>query len=86
MGTHMKTTIEISDALLEAARRVAAREGTTLGALVEAGLGQVVAASERREPSFRLRDASFAGRRLRPEWRDAGWEEPRRAAYEDRGR
>ena len=34
----MKTTIEISDELMERSRRLAARQGTTLRALVENGL------------------------------------------------
>jgi len=34
----MKTTIDIADPLLDEARKLAAREGTTLRALVERGL------------------------------------------------
>ena len=41
--SNMKTTIDISDSLLEKARRVAASRGTTVKALVEAGLRQVLA-------------------------------------------
>ena len=37
----MKTTVEISDSLAEEAKRVAARERTTLRALIEAGLRAV---------------------------------------------
>ncbi|MGH7899490.1 MAG: type II toxin-antitoxin system VapB family antitoxin, partial [Candidatus Binatia bacterium] len=38
MGTHMKTTIEISDALFQEARRIARKRGTTLRSVFEAAL------------------------------------------------
>ncbi|MBW2245376.1 MAG: DUF2191 domain-containing protein, partial [Deltaproteobacteria bacterium] len=38
----MKTTIDIADSILEQARDLAARQGTTLRALVEEGLRGVV--------------------------------------------
>lgn len=80
----MKTTLDISDPLLREARKLAARERTTLRALVEQGLRRVVA-EKRRQPAFRLRKASFRGRGLRPELKDVGWERLRDLAYEDRG-
>jgi hypothetical protein len=80
----MKTTLELSDALLRDARKVAEREGTTLRALVEQGLRQVVA-EKKRKPTFRLRKASFKGDGLRPELEDAGWDRLRDLAYEGRG-
>lgn len=79
----MKTTIDISDALLDEARKLASREGTTLRALVERGLRQVVA--EQRKKPFKLRDCSVKGSGLRPELADASWDEIRRLAYGDRG-
>jgi hypothetical protein len=79
----MKTTLDIADPLLEEARQVAAREGTTLRALVERGLRQVIAGNKQKKP-FRLRKASFKGRGLRPELADAGWERIRDLAYGDR--
>ena len=82
--TAVKTTLEISDPLLDQARKIAARDGTTLRALVEQGLRRVVEERRRDEP-FRLRDASVKGRGLRPELADAGWDEIRRLAYGDRG-
>ena len=81
----MKTTLEISDPLLREARKVAARDRTTLRALVEQGLRRVVAEKQRRQPAFRLRKASFKGRGLRPELRDAEWSQLRELAYGDRG-
>lgn len=84
MGAHMKTTIELADPLLDEARKVARREGTTVRALVEQGLRQVLA-QKRRSTPFRLRDASFAGDGLRPELEGASWERLREMVYEGRG-
>lgn len=80
----MKTTVEISDSLLRQARELAAREGVTLRALVERGLHRVVAETEQGRP-FKLRRASFKGKGLREELRDASWERLRDLSYEGRG-
>lgn len=80
----MKTTIEIPDALAEEAKGAARRKGTTLRALVEAGLRQVLR-EQRRRSRFRLREASYRGRGLQPGFRDGDWARVREAAYEDRG-
>ena len=80
----MKTTVEIPDQLAEEAKALAARENTTLRDLIEAGL-RIVLRERRRRSSFKLRDASFRGRGLQPEFRDADWERLRQAAYEGRG-
>lgn len=80
----MKTTIEISDSLAREARALAARDKTTLRALVEAGLREVLKA-RRRGHGFRMRDASFGGRGLQPEFAAGGWERMRDVAYEGRG-
>jgi hypothetical protein len=80
----MKTTIEISDPLLREARKLAAREGLTLKTLVERGLSLVV--RETKKPiAFKLRRATFEGRGLQAEFRDASWEKLSEAAYESRG-
>lgn len=84
MGAHMKTTIEISDALMDQARRLAARENTTLRALVEQGLRKVIA-DKKQAAGFRMRRASFKGRGLQPGMQDAGWERVREMAYEGHG-
>jgi hypothetical protein len=80
----MKTTVEIPDLLAEEAKAVARREKTTLRALTETGLRQVLRDRQRRS-SFRLRDASFGGRGLQPGFRDADWQAIHEAAYEGRG-
>jgi len=80
----MKTTIEISDPLLTDAKRLAAHEGTTLRALVEQGLRQVVRERRKGAP-FKLRDGSFKGEGMTPEFADADWEKIRAAIYEGRG-
>jgi hypothetical protein len=81
----MKTTIEISDPLLRDARKAAAKEGTTLRALVEQGLRKVLAERRQRKPPFRLRKASVKGQGLQPEFADGGWGRIRDAIYEGRG-
>jgi hypothetical protein len=80
----MKTTLDIAEPLLREARRIAARERTTLRALVEQGLRRVVAEKKGARP-FKLRRVAFKGRGLRPELRDASWETLRDTAYEGRG-
>ena len=78
----MKTTVEISDSLLREARRLAAREGVTLRTLVERVLHRIVAEAKHGAP-FRLRRASFKGKGLRPEFRQASWEQARDLVYRD---
>jgi len=84
MVTHVKTTVDIADALLDEAKRVAARRHTTLRALIEDGLRQIV--KERKEPhEFRLKDASFRGEGLQPGVEEGSWERLRDLIYEGRG-
>ena len=80
----MKTTIEISNSLLEEARRLAAKEGTTVRALVEQGLRRVVTERKRGE-KFRFRKATFKGAGLQPGVAGASWDRIREMAYEGRG-
>ena len=81
----MKTTVEISDSLLEEARKVAAREGTTLEVLIEQGLREVVAERRQHAGAFRLRKASFTGQGLQPGIAGASWGRIREMAREGRG-
>jgi hypothetical protein len=84
MVYRMKTTVEIPDPLAEEAKALARREKTTLRALIETGLRQVLR-DRRSKARFRLRDASFAGRGLQPGFREDDWQRIREAAYEGRG-
>ncbi len=82
--THMKTTIEISDSLLDEAKKLAAKEGTTVRAFVEQGLRKVVAERKSRGV-FRLRKAAFKGKGIQPGMEDATWERIRETIYQGRG-
>ena len=84
MVAHMKTTVEITDALLIEAKRLAAREGITVRALVEQGLRQAIR-ERRKRTEFRLRKATFRGEGLQPGVAERGWERARELAYEGRG-
>ena len=81
----MKTTVDISDALLSEARKVASREETTVKALLEQGLRRVLDERKGRRDLFRLRKASFKGRGLHPGVREGSWERIRDLVYEGRG-
>jgi Arc/MetJ family transcription regulator len=83
-GHHMKTTIEIADSLLDEAKRIAAREGTTVRALVEQGLRRALS-ERRRKSAFRLRRATFKGKGLQPGVKDLSWERLHDLAYKGRG-
>lgn len=85
MVTHiMKTTIELPDSLLEEAKRAARAQGTTLRALIEAGLRGVLA-EKRKQRHFKLVDASVGGRGLRAELRGDDWAAIRDEVYRGRG-
>ncbi len=64
--THMKTTIDIADALFERAKAIAERDRVTFRALVEEGLHAVLDSRAGGGAPFRLRDASVAGSGLQP--------------------
>jgi len=80
----MKTSIEISDSLLEEARKLAAKEGTTVRAFVEQGLRRIVAERKSRGV-FRLRKATFKGKGLQRGVEDSTWEQIRESIYQGRG-
>jgi hypothetical protein len=80
----MKTTIDLPRPLLEAAKRLARQEGTTLRGLVELGLRTILRGREQKG-AFKLRDASFRGEGLQPGVTASSWESIRDSIYEGRG-
>lgn len=79
----VKTTVEITDALLDEAKRVASRESSTLRELIEEGLRRSID-ERRKRKGFRLRRASYRGRGLQPGV-SSEWAQLREAVYEGRG-
>ncbi len=84
MVAHMKTTVEIADALFREAKRIAAKERTTVRALLEEGLRRALE-DYRSKPRFRLRDASYGQGGLRADVEEGSWERLRDLIYEGRG-
>jgi hypothetical protein len=80
----MKTTVDIPDVLLDEARKVVAKEGRPVRALIEEGLRKVLG-ERKRAAAFRLRKATFKGQGLQPHLVRATWERIRDTVYEDRG-
>ena len=85
MVTHMKTTIEIPDSLFRRMKEIASERHTTLKALVEAALRQVVESEDRPRKRFRLRNLSVKGKGLQPGVRDGRWTDIRSLIYEGQG-
>jgi hypothetical protein len=84
MLLHMRTTVDVNDELLAQAKDVARRDGVTLREVFETALRSEIARRSQ-EAGFTLRDASFGGDGLQPEFADATWARLRDAAYEGRG-
>ena len=78
----MKTTVEITDSLLEEAKGVARNRGLTLRQLIEDGLRESLRRQRPRSPRFHLRDGSFRGEGLQD---NSTWAQVRSVIYEGRG-
>ena len=82
----MKTTLDISDPLLDQVRKIAARDGDTLRSLVEQGLRKVVAERSARAKPFKLKDGSVGTPGVSSGYEKLSWEEMRALMYEGHGR
>ena len=78
----MKTTLEISDPLLNQVRRIATRDGETLRSLVEQGLRKVVAERSAKSKLFSPRDLSVGKAGEPSDYEDLSWEDKRALMYE----
>jgi hypothetical protein len=76
----MKTTVEISDALLERARRYARRIGKPLRAVIEEGLRRVLE-GETRQTRYRLPDRSVGKAGATNPLENLSWQELRDEIY-----
>ena len=79
MGSHMKTTIEIADDLLDRAKRQARRENRTLREIVEEALRRQLGSKSNER--FRLQRHSFKGKGLQPGLAEGRWETIRDLIY-----
>ena len=83
MLAHMRTTLDLPDALFAKAKRTARERGTTLRTLVIEGLRLVTERGGKRE-RFQLPDASFGDGGLVDGLSETDWERIRDLAYEGR--
>jgi hypothetical protein len=80
MVTHMKTTIDIADDLLNKAKRQARREKRTLREIIEEALRKQLAA-ERTLEAFRLKPRAFKGKGLQSPLVEGDWTSLRDLIY-----
>lgn len=85
MGSHMKTTIDIADSLLQRAKKLAVKQSTTLKAVVESALRDKLDRAHEREFEREVRTHVFTGNGLQSGlcWDD--WATVRDTSYEGRG-
>jgi hypothetical protein len=80
----MKTTIDISDHLLNRAKELARKEKTTLKELTEEGLALVLSEHSSRTPRT-VEPVVFDGRGLSEEFRGKSWADIREQIYKGYG-
>jgi hypothetical protein len=80
----MKTTIEISDAILIKAKQLAREQNITLRSLTEEGLRRIIEERTVRKPES-IKPVTFRGHGLSTEFQGASWQQIRDTAYEGHG-
>ena len=80
MVSHMKTTIDIADDLLERAKRQAHREKKTLKEVIEEALRRQLASGPAHK-RFRYRPHTVKGKGLQPGIAEGNWDQLRDLIY-----
>ena len=81
MVSHMKTTIDIADQLLQTAKARAAKEGRTLKDVVEQALRRYLQDGRPTARKFKLRCRPFKGKGTQPGVTEGRWEQVRDLIY-----
>jgi hypothetical protein len=81
----MKTTVQISDALLADIQKIAAKRKTTLRALVDEGLRLVVDNHRKPKKAAKMEDFSVGGKGLHADVKGKSWQDIIALSYGDRG-
>ncbi len=85
MASHMKTTVQIPDALLADVKRIAAKRKTTLKSLIDEGLRLVIDNEQKKKKPFKLKDCSVGDPNAPWPLEGKSWDEILALAYGDRG-
>jgi hypothetical protein len=85
MASHMKTTVQIPDALLAEIQAIATKNKTTLRALMQEGLMHVVERERMKKKPFKLKDCSVGDPNAPWPLEGKSWDEIHDLAYGDRG-
>jgi hypothetical protein len=85
MASHMKTTVQIPDALLAEIQQIATKNKTTLRALMQEGLQHVVERERTMKKPFKLKDCSVGPKKVNEELVGRQWEDIVDLVYGDRG-
>ncbi len=80
MVYHMKTTIELSDPLLEKAKRLARRQNRTLREIVEESLRKLLGAEPERG-KFKLKTCTTKGKGMQRGMAEGDWNKIREMIY-----
>ncbi len=80
MVSHMKTTVDIANPLLEEAKRLSDKEKTTLRALIEEGLWEVIT-KRKSGGEVSASKGQLQRQRLKKKIQGESWDKIRSAAY-----